>query len=58
MHNSFLLQVVGDPPIVMLQPVYMVLVPSTINPEMEKLGVSVALSDVGNASTLLLSRPL
>ena len=48
---------VGDPSLIMLKPVDEVFAASSIDPPVKKIGVCIALLDVGQSRTLLLTGP-
>ena len=54
MHNACFLLKLGHPPIVMLDPMNMILSPSCIHSQMEKFRVGVALFNVCNPRTLFI----
>jgi hypothetical protein len=49
---------IGDPTLIMLKAVNMVFPPASIYPQVKEFGISMALLNIGNSSTLLLFRPL
>jgi hypothetical protein len=58
MNHHFLIDMVGNPPMVMLQTMNMVLVPTGINTHVKEFCVGIPLFDGGNVRTLLFPSPL
>jgi hypothetical protein len=54
MNNLFFLGMLGDPPMVVFEPLNVILTPAGIDPHVEEFSVGVSLLDICNTSTLLL----
>jgi hypothetical protein len=57
MDDRLLINMVGNPPMIMLQSMDMILAPTGINTRVENFCVGIPLFDIGNARTLLFPSP-